>query len=179
MGVKRRRPSIQNGINEPPQVDPVNTWCSSRFGGRRSGSLSFDSAFSNCFDCRESVPSQTVGVLSGTPNSTTATFERGSALVGFRSRFFAWRTALLIVKPETPIGWHRRAFQPFWRWKSRPGRPAAPAFLELTAFRVFGMSGFALFTVPPVELERHRFRPKSTGNLVQDCTLLHAGGIRL
>jgi len=40
----------------------------------------------------------------------------------FLSRFFAWRSALTVVKPATLIGWHRRAFRLFWKWKSRPGR---------------------------------------------------------
>ena len=39
------------------------------------------------------------------------------------SRFFHWRDALMIVKPETPIGWHRKGFRLWWRWKSRLGRP--------------------------------------------------------
>ena len=30
-----------------------------------------------------------------------------------------WRTALLIVKPETVIAWHRRGFRLWWTWKSR------------------------------------------------------------
>src|SRR6185295_18077309 len=36
-----------------------------------------------------------------------------------------WRTALVIVKPETVVGWHRRGFRLFWTWKSRRriGRP--------------------------------------------------------
>src|SRR6476620_2729635 len=39
-------------------------------------------------------------------------------------RWFDWRSALVIVKPATLIGWHRAAFRRFWRWKSRPvGRP--------------------------------------------------------
>ena len=43
------------------------------------------------------------------------------------SRFFNWRNALVVVKPETFIKWHRTAFRAFWRWKSRkPGRPALP-----------------------------------------------------
>jgi len=43
------------------------------------------------------------------------------------SRFFDWRDALVIVKPETFIKWHRTAFRVFWRWKSRKGgRPALP-----------------------------------------------------
>src|SRR6202011_1565277 len=37
-----------------------------------------------------------------------------------------WRSALLMVKPETVIGWHRQGFRLYWRWKSRhgDGRPA-------------------------------------------------------
>lgn len=44
----------------------------------------------------------------------------------FWSRLLEWKDALMIVKPETLIGWHRRGFKLFWRWKSRPGRPALP-----------------------------------------------------
>jgi hypothetical protein len=29
------------------------------------------------------------------------------------------RTALVIVKPETVIAWHRRGFRLFWTWRSR------------------------------------------------------------
>jgi hypothetical protein len=28
-----------------------------------------------------------------------------------------WRTALVIVKPETVIAWHRRGFRLWWTWK--------------------------------------------------------------
>ena len=43
------------------------------------------------------------------------------------SRFFDWRAALVIVKPETFVRWHRTAFRIFWRWKSRKrGRPMLP-----------------------------------------------------
>ena len=36
-----------------------------------------------------------------------------------------WRSAIIIVKPETVIRWHRQGFRMYWRWKSRPigGRP--------------------------------------------------------
>src|SRR5262249_17992490 len=41
----------------------------------------------------------------------------------------AWRTALVIVKPETVIAWHRQGFRLFWTGKSRRriGRPTLPA----------------------------------------------------
>jgi transposase InsO family protein len=46
------------------------------------------------------------------------------------SRFFAWQDALVVVKPETFIKWHRSAFRLFWRWKSRErGRPKLPTNL--------------------------------------------------
>ncbi len=48
----------------------------------------------------------------------------------FCSRWFDWRNALLVIKPETLIGWHRKAFQLFWRWKSRGGRPRIPRDLR-------------------------------------------------
>jgi putative transposase len=35
-----------------------------------------------------------------------------------------WSDVLVIVKPETVIGWHRTGFRLYWRWRSRPeGRP--------------------------------------------------------
>jgi hypothetical protein len=44
------------------------------------------------------------------------------------ARFFDWRSALVIVKIATLIGWHRAAFRRFWLWKSRPvGRPPISA----------------------------------------------------
>jgi putative transposase len=43
------------------------------------------------------------------------------------ARFFNWRQALVIVKPDTFIKWHRTAFRIFWRWKSgKCGRPPLP-----------------------------------------------------
>src|SRR5919201_5803943 len=40
-----------------------------------------------------------------------------------------WRTALVIVKPETVIAWHRHGVRLFWTWKSRrrTGRPPVAA----------------------------------------------------
>jgi len=45
-------------------------------------------------------------------------------------RFFfsSWKTALLIIKPETVIRWHQQGFKLYWRSKSRSalGRPRIP-----------------------------------------------------
>src|SRR4030095_12458191 len=37
-----------------------------------------------------------------------------------------WRSALVIVKPETVIAWHRKGFRLYWRWKSRAGKSGRP-----------------------------------------------------
>src|SRR5664280_3819004 len=34
--------------------------------------------------------------------------------LGLWSKFCNWKSALVIVKPETLIGWHRRGFKLFW-----------------------------------------------------------------
>ncbi len=38
-----------------------------------------------------------------------------------------WRTALVIVKPQTVIAWHRKSFRLFWTWKVRSGNRGRPA----------------------------------------------------
>jgi putative transposase len=38
-----------------------------------------------------------------------------------------WKSALLIVKPETVIAWHRKGFRLYWTWKVRRGKPGRPA----------------------------------------------------
>jgi hypothetical protein len=42
-----------------------------------------------------------------------------------RRSWSRWTEVLVIVKPETVIGWHRAGFRLYWRWRSRPrvGRP--------------------------------------------------------
>ena len=42
-----------------------------------------------------------------------------------RQTWACWKDVLVIVKPETVIGWHRAGFRIYWRWRSRPhgGRP--------------------------------------------------------
>ena len=33
------------------------------------------------------------------------------------------RSALVIVKPQTVIAWHRKGFRLYWQWKIRRGQP--------------------------------------------------------
>jgi hypothetical protein len=40
-----------------------------------------------------------------------------------------WKSALMIVKAETVVAWHRKGFRLFWTWKigrGKPGRPSVP-----------------------------------------------------
>lgn len=48
----------------------------------------------------------------------------------FLSRWFDWRSALVVVRPETLIRWHRTGFRLWWWWKSRSGRPPIPKELR-------------------------------------------------
>ena len=47
------------------------------------------------------------------------------------SRWFDWRDALTVVKPDTLTRWHCKGFRLFWKWKSRPrGRPQVPTHVR-------------------------------------------------
>jgi putative transposase len=46
--------------------------------------------------------------------------------VGLSRLWGGWQSALVIVKPETVIRWHRKGFQLFWRRKSRSGKVGRP-----------------------------------------------------
>jgi hypothetical protein len=36
-----------------------------------------------------------------------------------RAIWSRWKDALVIVQPESVVGWHRAGFRLYWRWKSR------------------------------------------------------------
>ena len=45
----------------------------------------------------------------------------------FLSRFWSgWRKAVVIVQPDTVVRWHKSAFKPYWRRKSRGGKRGRP-----------------------------------------------------
>ncbi len=45
----------------------------------------------------------------------------------FLSRLWPrWKDALVIVKPETVVGWRRQGFRLLWKWKSCRGKPGRP-----------------------------------------------------
>ena len=47
--------------------------------------------------------------------------------VALRRLWPGWANALIIVKPDTVVSWHRAGFRLFWRWRSRPKRPGRPS----------------------------------------------------
>lgn len=47
--------------------------------------------------------------------------------IGLSRMWLDWRSALVIVKPETVIAWHRKSFRSFWSWKVRRGQSGRPA----------------------------------------------------
>jgi transposase InsO family protein len=47
-----------------------------------------------------------------------------------------WRTALVVVRPETVSRWHRKAFRGYWRWISKPGPGRPPISEEIKALIV-------------------------------------------
>ncbi len=55
---------------------------------------------------------------------------RGDRLfwVWLRRHWKGWRSALVIVKPATVLGWHREGYRHYWRYRSKgkPGRPRIP-----------------------------------------------------
>jgi putative transposase len=52
------------------------------------------------------------------------------------SRLFNWRDALVVVRPETLIRWHRAGWRLLWRLKSRSGRPPIPPELQALIRRI-------------------------------------------
>ena len=77
---------------------------------------------------------QQVLVLSRTVKRPTFTpLDRG-LLVLLASQLRTWAGALLIVRPETVLRWHRQGFRLLWRRKSVPrsrSSPLAPATIDL------------------------------------------------
>ena len=60
------------------------------------------------------------------PFQHTAVLDPRTATTAILARLWNdWRSALVIVRPETVIAWHRKGFRLYWRWKSRccDGRP--------------------------------------------------------
>ena len=51
-----------------------------------------------------------------------------------------WRSALVIVKPDTVVDWHRRGFRWYWTWKVRHGKAGRPSVPKATRELIRTMS---------------------------------------
>src|SRR5207253_9973097 len=75
-------------------------------------------------------PPSTDGVATNSKAKAAHAQSHGSLALVWLSRLWSgWRSALIVVKPETVIGWHRQGFQWYWTWKIRHtqlGRPRVP-----------------------------------------------------
>jgi hypothetical protein len=59
--------------------------------------------------------------------------------VGLSRMWPAWRDALVVVKPDTVVRWHRKGFRLYWRRKSRgskPGRPPIDPEVKALVFKI-------------------------------------------
>jgi len=46
--------------------------------------------------------------------------------IGLVRVFPGWRECLCLVKPETVLGWHRKGWRAYWRWKSKARKAGRP-----------------------------------------------------
>jgi putative transposase len=87
----------------------------------------------SCFRTRASMPLQILvlrhqlAVLQRRTNKRASLRTVDRLLWVLLSRLWAqWRSALVIVKPETVVAWQRKGFRLYWRWKSRAGKFGRP-----------------------------------------------------
>jgi len=72
---------------------------------------------------------QLVGLRRSAPKRLRLTYADRIFWVWLHHVWSDWKSALMIVKPETVVTWHRKGFRLFWRWKihgGKPGRPRVP-----------------------------------------------------
>ncbi len=72
-------------------------------------------------------------VLGHTAKRPRLTVADRGLLVLLASRLRTWADALVIVRPETVLHWHRQGFRLFWRWQSTPGAPTGRIPAETVA----------------------------------------------
>ena len=88
------------------------------------------------------------------------------------SRFWPhWRSALVVVRPETVIRWHRKAFRGYWRWISKPG-PGRPPISEETKALI---SGWRPRMAGASERSRESFEARNPPRLDDDRPVLAEG----
>ncbi len=80
---------------------------------------------------------QQVAVLSRTRRRLPLQTEDRVLWMALRRSWPRWRDALFIVKPETVVAWHQRAFRRYWTSLSQsPGRPRLDAEIRRLSVRM-------------------------------------------
>ena len=65
---------------------------------------------------------QQLTIYRRTPKRTRLRSEDRLFWIALRRLWPQWTRPLIIVQPNTVIGWHRKGFQAMWRRRSRPGK---------------------------------------------------------
>jgi hypothetical protein len=78
----------------------------------------------------------------------------GSSGHGWQQTWRSWRSALILVKPDAFIGWHRKGWPIFGVWKSRPGPHGRPSVATETRELIRKMSrDHSLWGAPRIQGE--------------------------
>jgi len=80
-------------------------------------------------------------VLSRAAKRPQLTVTDRGLLVLLASRLRTWAEALVIVRPETVLRWHRQGFRLFWKRQSRPRSAPQPKVAAETIARIREMAG--------------------------------------
>ncbi len=51
-----------------------------------------------------------------------------------------WQDSLIVLKPETVVGWHKKDFRLFWKWKSRSKNPGRPRISQEIRNLIYNMA---------------------------------------
>src|SRR5467141_4677807 len=83
--------------------------------------------------------------------------------------------AIMIIRPETLVRWHRAGFRRYWRWKSRPlgGRP--PIDTELRALIRQMSTENQLWGAPRIHGELPKLGFSVAQSTVAKCTVKRRG----
>ena len=82
-----------------------------------------------------------IGVLRRSAKKRPVLTSTDRLLWAHLSRFWHdWRSALVIVQPETVVAWHRKGFRLFWTWKVRRGQAGRPTIARETRELIRRMS---------------------------------------
>src|SRR6185312_888131 len=74
--------------------------------------------------------------------------------IGLRRLWTGWASALIIVKPDTVVSWHRVRFRLFWRLRSRPQHRVTSKQWTVVLDRHL-RSNFLVFNRGVVEIYNH------------------------